>query len=184
MGKWKYNEDEVIGNDIDGFDTVGNWMVRLGIAPYTIKRRIVTHGKYSRKTVAPKKQRGEKYAQITDPFTGITTHTTEHAKRLKINPNTLTVRIKTRGLNDRLTWKKGQQKTSGRVPITSPIWEREKYMKLRKNPFTGQFSYDYEWAELYNMTIGSFRDRLTMSGADSIEAWSVNNNPRYEGRGQ
>lgn len=176
-----YHADSVVGNPEDGFDTISNWANRLNMRPSSFRRRLVKHGPASRKCFVAKRV-FNRFVRVTDPTTGIKATVAEHARRIGISPATLSERIRNLGVKNPLTWSSSRLHSGGVCGINAPIWDRERHMKLRTNPLTGQQSYDYEWAELFNMTTGSFRDRLNQRGKFSRDAWVVNDDPRYFSR--
>lgn len=62
-----------------------------------------------------------------------------------------------------------------------PIWERERYMTLYTNPFTGQQSYKYEWAELCNTTEESWSERYHRLGPNNRRTWEPVKDNRNRG---
>lgn len=176
QGTKNYSRKDVFGTHETGFKTIEDWATKLGIKPAAVIRRIRTHG------VVPDtfRAQGRKTTRgklVTDPFTGIKMTMAEHSRRLGVCPSVMESRIRRCGMMNPKTWKHGSI-----INRKFPIWEREKHMKLRKNPFTGQVGYDYEWAELLDMTPGSFRDRAQVFGWNHKFTWSHNRTPMPERR--
>lgn len=171
--KWADIKDRWIGNEEVGYRTGDQWCARLDIAPLTLLDRAERNGLSSSRTYAPKQFLGNAIGNITNPFTGRVGPKASHARERGVSVDKFSYDLKKYGINDERTWAKVSNKLmKGKPSVNAPIWLREEFMSLRQNPFTSQWAYDYEWAELYGLRTASFRDRLRVHGVDNIVSWS------------
>lgn len=169
----KVSKHTILGNREVGFHTAERWAEKLNMSMHGLVRRVRMAGCLDANRIFwPNRKRARRLETITNPFTGITGTRAQHARRLEISTVAFCHREIRYGLNSKKTWHHGPMKRFKHAIVEDKPWEREKFMAIRRNPFTGQESYDYEWAELMNMTEGSFRDRLILNGEENMKSWT------------
>lgn len=175
-----YNDpNKIVGNRWAGFDTMGNWSSRLGMTMTGLSTRLRKLGEddirafdYPRPNL---NRTGATGKLVTDPFTGIRDNLTGHARRLGINQETFTKRLNDETLLPEYVWLQD-------IEHTEPVVFQTAKAKLITNPFNGRTMYKNEWAEMLNMTINSFKARLTRWGSHDRRTWEVLRRPNYRGR--